>query len=258
LSLVTVEKSGPISIVSLNRPDALNAISGALAEELASVCRDVARDADTWAVIVRAEGTKAFCVGADLKERASFDLDDFHDNRKKMIEMFAAIREIPQPSIASIFGFALGGGFEIALSCDLIVAAQGTQMGLPEVMVGLLPAGGGTQLLVRRVGLTRAKEIIMRAKRVDAVEAREIGIVSEVSERDSLDGTAMALAEDICKGSPVAIRAAKRSLDAALGSPLPTGIELENDAWKEVIGSADRAEGISAFNEKRDPNWTNR
>lgn len=257
MSLVTVEESGHISIVSLRRPDALNAISGALADELASACREVARDPRVWVVIIRAEGEKAFCVGADLKERSTFDLDDFHDNRKKMVEMFAAIRELPQPSIAAIFGFALGGGCEIALSCDLIVAAQGTQMGLPEVRVGLLPAGGGTQLLVRQAGLARAKEMIFRARRLDASEAREIGIVSEVSERDSLDQAALDLAEEICKSSPVATRAAKRALDAAMGTPLPEGMNLENDAWQEVIASADRAEGISAFNEKRDPDWTN-
>jgi enoyl-CoA hydratase/carnithine racemase len=257
LSLVTVERSGHIAIVSLNRPEALNAISGALADELASACEELSGDRDMWAVVVRGEGEKAFCVGADLKERSSFDLDDFHINRAKMIAMFGAIRNLHQPSIAAIFGFALGGGFEIALSCDLIVAAQETQVGLPELRVGLLPAGGGTQLLVRRVGLARAKDMIFRARRVGAIEAKEIGIVSEVAERESLDATAWDLAEEICQGSPVAAQAAKRALDAAIGTPLPEGIELENQGWKEVIASSDRAEGIAAFNAKRDPDWTN-
>jgi enoyl-CoA hydratase/carnithine racemase len=258
LSLVTVERSEHTAVISLNRPEALNAISGALADELAAACKDVAADRDVWAVVVRGEGEKAFCVGADLKERSSFDLDQFHVNRAKMVAMFAAVRGLPQPSVAAVFGFALGGGFEIALSCDLIVAAQGAQLGLPELRVGLLPAGGGTQLLVRRIGLTRAKEMIFRAKRVDAIEAREIGIVSEVTERDDLDASAVGLAEEICKGSPVAAQAAKRALDVAVGTPLPEGMELENQGWKEVIASADRAEGIAAFNEKRDPEWTNK
>jgi enoyl-CoA hydratase/carnithine racemase len=257
LSLVTVGKSGHVAVVSLNRPEALNAISGTLADELTTACEEVAGDREVWAVVIRAEGEKAFCVGADLKERSSFDLDDFHVNRAKMVAMFAAVRNLPQPSVAAIFGFALGGGFEIALSCDLIVAAQGTQMGLPELRVGLLPAGGGTQLLVRRIGLARAKDVIFRSKRVDAIEARDMGIVSEVTERDALDATSLALAEEICKGSPVAAQAAKRALDAAVGTPLPEGMELENQGWKEVIASTDRAEGIAAFNEKRDPDWTN-
>jgi enoyl-CoA hydratase/carnithine racemase len=257
LSLITFEKSGHTGIVSLNRPEALNAISGALAEELTSVCNDVAADDEVWAVIVRGEGEKAFCVGADLKERASFTLEDFYDNRKKMVAMFRALRMLPQPSIAAVFGFALGGGFEIALSCDLIVAAQGAQMGLPETRVGLLPAGGGTQLLPRRIGLARAKEMIFRATRVDAVSAKEMGIVSDVSLPESLDETALNMAREICNASPVAVRAAKHALDAAIGSPLDEGIEIENDAWKEVIASSDRAEGIAAFNEKRDPNWRN-
>jgi enoyl-CoA hydratase/carnithine racemase len=258
LSLVTIRRSEHVAIVSLNRPDSLNAISGALADELAGACRRVARDDEVWAVVVRAEGEKAFCVGADLKERSSFELEDFQDNRKKMVAMFEAVRDLPQPSIAAVFGFALGGGFEIALSCDLIVAAEGTKLGLPEVRVGLLPAGGGTQLLARRIGLARAKDMILRARRVDAAEAKEIGIVSEVTSRDALDGATERIAEEICKGSPVATRAAKRPLDAALGTPLAQGIDLENDAWGEVIASSDRAEGIGAFNEKRDPNWTNK
>jgi enoyl-CoA hydratase/carnithine racemase len=257
LSLVSLESSGHTAIVSLNRPDALNAISGELAEELTEVCTEVGGNRDVWAVVVRAEGEKAFCVGADLKERATFSLDDFHDNRKKMIAMFRSLRELSQPTIAAVFGFALGGGFEIALSCDLIVAAKGARMGLPEARVGLLPAGGGTQLLPRRIGVSRAKDMIFRARRVDADEARETGIVCDVVEPEELDGRAVELAEEICRASPVATQAAKRALDAALGTPLHEGIEIENDAWKDVIASEDRAEGIAAFNEKRDPNWSN-
>ena len=256
--LVVLETHDHIGVITLNRPDALNAISGAVARALAATCKKVASDRDVWVVVVRAEGEKAFCVGADLKERASFSHEDFYANREDMRAMFGAVRSLPQPAIAAVFGFALGGGFELALSCDLIVAAQGAQLGLPEMRVGLLPAGGGTQLLARRAGLGRAKQIIYTAGRLDAEEAFAIGVVTKVVTREQLDDAAVELAREICKASPVAARAAKRALDAALGNPVEAGMDLEHEMWKDVIVSADRAEGIAAFNEKRAPQWSNR
>ena len=258
MSDVRYERSGRVGVITLERPHALNAISGGLAQELAATTERAARDDGAWVVVLRAAGDKAFCVGADLKEGASFTTDDYFENRKDMRAMFAALRALPQPSIAAVFGFALGGGFELALSCDLIVAAEGTQLGLPEARVGLLPAGGGTQLLSRRIGLSRAKEIIFTARRVTAEEAVELGAVTKVVAREELDAQALALADEICKASPVATRAAKRALDASTGLPVEDGMEAENDAWKTVIGSEDRVEGIAAFNEKRSPAWRNR
>ncbi len=245
-------------MVTLDRADALNAISGDLARELAETMEEVAGDRDIWAVVLRASGEKAFCVGADLKERASFTTDDYYANRAHMRRMFDSVRGLPQPSVAAIFGFALGGGFELALSCDLIVAAAGTKVGLPETRVGLLPAGGGTQLLPRRVGLARAKDIIFTGRRVDVAEALEIGVVARVVERNALDGTALDLAMEITKASPVAAQEAKRALDQAFLRSPSEALEFENEAWKKVIVSDDRAEGIAAFNEKRAPQWKNR
>ncbi len=247
-----------IGVIRLNRPDALNAISGAVAEELTDAFRQVAARDDIWVVVLTASGEKAFCVGADLKERAGFTLDDFHANRAQVRGMFEALRSVPQPVICSVFGFALGGGCELALSCDLVVAAEGSVLGLPEARVGLLPAGGGTQLLTRKVGTTIAKDLIFRGKRIDAAEAQSLGIVTEVVPSAEREERTRELARDLCRSSPVALRAAKRSIDGALGVPLVAGIELENDAWREVIASADRAEGIAAFNEKRDAVWQNR
>ena len=255
---VRVERQDHIAWLNLNRPESLNAISGALARELTARCGEVAGDEDVWVVVLRAEGEKAFCVGADLKERASFTTDDYFANRKQMRSMFDAVRTLPQPAIASVFGFALGGGFELALSCDLIVAAEGTQLGLPEMRVGLLPAGGGTQLLPRRVGVATAKELIYTARRFTAEEGKDYGIVSRVVSRTDLDEVTRRLAVDICKASPIAARSAKRALDAAIGAPIDQGIEFENEMWKQVIVSADRAEGIAAFNDKREPKWSNR
>ncbi|MDQ3646899.1 MAG: enoyl-CoA hydratase-related protein [Actinomycetota bacterium] len=258
MELASLRKEGHVSIVTLQRPDALNAISGAMAGELATLFEQVTEDPDTWVMVLRAEGEKAFCVGADLKERAGFTLAQFHDNRAQVRRLFTALREVPQPTIAAVFGFALGGGFELALSCDLIVAAEGTKLGLPEARVGLLPAGGGTQLLTRKVGIARSKELIFRSRRLDATEAQQLGLVADVVPRAELDERARSVADDLCKASPVALREAKRSIDAALGVPLDDGIEIEHASWRVVIESDDRAEGIAAFAEKRDPRWQNR
>ena len=256
--LVAYRTEENIGIITLNRPDALNAISGALADELTETLRGVASDEDVWVMVLGAAGEKAFCVGADLKERATFDLEAFHENRKQVRSMFAALRDVPQPTIASVFGFALGGGFELALSCDIVIAAEGTKLGLPETRVGLLPAGGGTQLLPRRVGTSRAKELIFRGRRMDASEAQQLGLVADITRRAELDSWTMEVARDICKSSPIAVREAKKSIDSALGVTLDEGIEIENESWTRVISSEDRAEGIAAFNDKRDPRWKNR
>lgn len=255
---VNLERRDRVAIVTLDRADSLNAISSQTARELADACEEIAAEKDVWAVVLRGNGDKAFCVGADLKERASFTQEDYFENRTHMRRMFGALRALPQPSVAAVFGFALGGGCELALSCDLIVAAEGTQLGLPETRVGLLPAGGGTQLLSRRAGLARAKEIILTARRFDAEEGRAIGVVSKVVAREELDDAALKLALDICKGSPVAVQEAKRSLDASLGHPLDEAMEIENESWRRVVTSEDRSEGIAAFNEKREPQWRNR
>ena len=256
--LVGFTTEGRVATVTLNRPEALNAVSGAMADELASAFRSVSDAGDVWVVVLAAAGEKAFCVGADLKERAGFSLADFHKNRVQVRGMFEALRAVPQPVIASVFGFALGGGFELALSCDLVVAAEGTKLGLPEARVGLLPAGGGTQLLTRKAGPARAKELIYTGRRFDASEGHALGLVHSVVSRDELTQATNDLAAEICRSSPVAVRAAKASIDAALGVPVEDGIEIEHRAWETVIASSDRSEGIAAFNEKRDPQWQNK
>jgi enoyl-CoA hydratase/carnithine racemase len=256
--LVRYEVDDRVARVTLDRPEALNAISGAMADELAQAFQRASADDSVWVVVLAAAGDKAFCVGADLKERAGFSLADFHRNRVQVRGMFEALRGVAQPVIASVFGFALGGGFELALSCDLVVAAEGTKLGLPEARVGLLPAGGGTQLLTRKAGLGRAKELVYTGRRFDAAEGAGLGLVQRVVPRAELEAATAQLALDVCRSSPVAVRAAKASIDAALGVPIEEGIEVEHRSWETVIASHDRAEGIAAFNEKRDPRWQNR
>lgn len=258
MTFVKFESQDRVGVITLDRPEALNAISGAMAEELTQVVEEAAADNDVWVVVLRAAGEKAFCVGADLKERAGFSLDDFYENRKQIRGLFQALRALPQPSIASIFGFALGGGCELALSCDLIVASRETKLGLPEVRVGLLPAGGGTQLLTRKVGVSRAKDLIFRGRQIDAPHAQELGLVTEVCDRAALDTFTMEVARDLLRSSPVALRESKRAIDSALGVGIDEGIDIEHDAWTVVIASEDRGEGIAAFNEKRPAEWKNR
>jgi enoyl-CoA hydratase/carnithine racemase len=257
-SFVRLGMSGHVATVTLARPEAMNAISGQMADELAGALLRAAADPRAWVVILRAEGKKAFCVGADLKERNRLDDAAWLRNRILIRSMFDTLRALPQPTIASVFGFALGGGFELALNCDLIVASEDAIFGLPEVRVGILPGGGGTQVLARKVGVARAKELILTARRIGALEALEMGLVARVVEQQTLDMATMELAEEICRSSPVAVREAKRAIDRAFDVALEQGLELEDLAWRRAVASEDRPEGISAFNDKRDPQWKGR
>jgi enoyl-CoA hydratase/carnithine racemase len=258
MTFVERQTAGHVATVTLNRPEALNAISGDVADELGSAFRAVAADPQAWVMILAAAGEKAFCVGADLKERNALDDEGWLANRVRMRGMFDALRAVPQPTIAAVFGYALGGGFELALSCDLIVAVDESVMGLPEVRVGIVPGGGGTQLLPRRIGAARAKELILTGRRIHADEAMQMGLVSRVVPRSALEEDTLELAGEILAASPRALREAKRAIDAAFDAPLDIGTEIEDQAWREAVATEDRREGIAAFNEKREPRWKGR
>jgi enoyl-CoA hydratase/carnithine racemase len=258
LSLAQIRIDGHVAVVTLNRPEAMNAISGEVADFLAGSLLQAAADPNAWVVVLTAAGDKAFCVGADLKERNLLDDAGWMRNRVLMRGLFDSLRALPQPTIASVFGFALGGGFELALGCDLIVAADDAQFGLPEVRVGIVPGGGGTQALARRLGPARAKELIFTGRRIGAKEARDLGLVARVVERGALETATMELAREICGSSPVAVREAKLAIDRGLDVTVDDGIELEDLAWRRAVASQDRREGIAAFNEKRDPQWRGR
>ena len=162
------------------------------------------------------------------------------------------------PAVAAVSGFALGGGFELALSCDVIVADETAMFGLPEVAVGLVPGGGGTQLLARRIGAGRAGELIMSGRHIGAAEAFRLGIVDRLAEPGQVGEVALHMATSIAANSPVAVRAAKRAVRAALGTSLGAGLAIEDAAWHAAATSTDRREGITAFAEKRRPNWSGR
>jgi len=258
MSFVRLHLEGRIATVTLNRPEALNAISGEVANELAGAFLQAGATSDAWVVVLSAAGDRAFCVGADLKERNQLDDAGWLRNRVLMRALFDSLRALPQPTIASVFGHALGGGFELALSCDLIVASDDAMFGLPEVRVGIVPGGGGTQLLARKIGPARAKELVFTGRRITAAEALDIGLVNRVVERDALEASTMELAGEICASSPIGVREAKRAIDRGTEVPLEQGIELEDLAWRRAVASQDRREGIAAFNEKRDPQWRGR
>ncbi|GGS78374.1 enoyl-CoA hydratase/isomerase family protein [Streptomyces cinerochromogenes] len=252
---VLVRRHGYVAELVLDRPKAMNAVSTEMARSLAGACSALAGDRDARVVVLTSSHERAFCVGADLKERNSFTDADLVRQRPVARAAYTGVLELPMPTIAAVHGFALGGGFELALSCDLIVADGTAVVGLPEVSVGVIPGGGGTQLLPRRVGAARAAELVFSARRVEAAEAAELGLVDRVVDAGRDREEALALAERIAANSPVGLRAAKRALRLGHGLDLRAGLEVEDAAWRSVAFSGDRAEGVAAFNEKRKPQW---
>ncbi|MER7412880.1 MULTISPECIES: enoyl-CoA hydratase/isomerase family protein [Streptomyces] len=255
--VVRVRKDGDTHVAELvlDRPRAMNAVSTAFADALVEACAALAADEDVRATVLTSTHERAFCVGADLKERNSLSDAALAEQRPRTRAAYAGVLELPMPAIAAVHGYALGGGLELALSCDLIVADPTAVLGLPEVSVGVVPGGGGTQLLPRRVGAARAAELIFSARRVEAAEARDIGLVDQLTAEGEARTEALALAARIAANSPVGLRAAKRALRTGWGTDLRSGMEIEEAAWRTVAFSADRAEGVAAFNEKRKPVW---
>ncbi|MEC4019552.1 enoyl-CoA hydratase/isomerase family protein [Streptomyces sp. H27-D2] len=252
---IAVRRHGHVAELVLDRPKAMNAVSTEMARCLAEACETLAADASVRVVVLTSTHERAFCVGADLKERNSFTDAELMRQRPKARAAYTGVLELPMPTIAAVHGFALGGGFELALACDLIVADATAVVGLPEVSVGVIPGGGGTQLLPRRVGAARAAELVFTARRVPAGEARELGLVDQLAAEGEDRTAALELAARIAANSPVGLRAAKRALRLGHGLDLRAGLEVEDAAWRSVAFSGDRAEGVAAFNEKRTPDW---
>jgi len=253
---VRVERPAPlVAELTLDRPEALNAISTDVARQLAVACEEILEDDALSAVIMTSSIAKAFCVGADLKERAAFSDHDLRRQRPIIEDAFGAVRNMPIPTIAAVEGYALGGGCELALSCDLIVASQTAVFGLPEVGLGLIPGGGGTQLLPRRVGWNRAADLIFTGRRIDGNDAFRIGIADRLVPAGTAREMALQLAVDVAANSPVSLRAAKLALRRGFDVDLPSGLLIENESWEHAAYSEDRREGIAAFVGRREPRW---
>ncbi|HEX2362569.1 MAG TPA: enoyl-CoA hydratase-related protein [Jiangellaceae bacterium] len=248
---------GAVHVVELvlDRPDALNAVSTSMAQAIAGATAELAGDGTVRAVVLSSSSEKAFCVGADLKERNAFTDDELRRQRPIARSAYRGVLDIPVPTIAAVHGYALGGGCELALACDLIVADETAVFGLPEVSVGVIPGGGGTQLLPRRVGWGRAADLVFTARRIDAEEAHRLGIVDRLVPMGNDRKIALELATTISRHSPVGVRHAKKAMRLGLDVPLTAGLEIEDACWRATAFSGDRSEGVAAFNEKRDPDW---
>ncbi len=239
----------------LDRPQTMNAVSTAMARDLTAATSALAAHRATRAVVVTSAAEQAFCVGADLKERNGFTDAQLVAQRTVTGAAYRGVLDLPMPVVAAVHGFALGGGFEIALSCDLVVADETAVVGLPEVSVGVIPGGGGTQLLTRRVGWSRAADLVFTARRLTADEAYRHGCVDRVVPAGEARAAAIELATAIAANSPIGLRQAKRAMRLGLDVDLATGLAVEDSAWRATAFSPDRAEGVRAFNERRAPQW---
>jgi enoyl-CoA hydratase/carnithine racemase len=228
--LVRVEVADRVATVTLNRPEALNAISTELAVALAEAVEPLATDPRVRAVVLTGAGDRAFCVGADLKQRAGFDDHGWFVQREAFRRGFAAVRRCPLPTVAAVAGFALGGGTELALACDLVVAAEDATFGLPEVLV-------------------------LTGRRGGAEEARRLGLADRVVPAGQALAAATALAAEIAANAPTAVRMAKWALEVGADLSQEAAMEVEDQAWRRAVLSDDRREGIAAWVEKRDPRW---
>lgn len=253
---VRVERPAPgVAEIVMDRLKALNAVSTEQARAITAACAELSSEEGVQVVVVSSASPRAFCVGADLKERAGFSSADLATQRPVTQAAYRAVLDLPMPTVAAVEGYALGGGCELALACDLIVASETAVFGLPEVGVGLVPGGGGTQLLQRRVGTSRAADLLFTARHVEIDEAHRLGLVDRRVASGTAREAAVTLASEIAKNSPVALRNAKWALRSGADRDLAGALEVEDQAWRRSAFSADRVEGIAAFTERRAPRW---
>ena len=252
---------GHVAIVTLNRPERMNTLGGSMKPDLARAFFELARADDrVRAVLLTGAGDRAFCAGADIKERADHQVcaTDFFVAQKSTHDLFRNIEEFEKPVIAAINGVALGGGLELALCCDLRLAAEHARLGLPEVRLGVIPAAGGTQRLPRLIGEARAKALMFTAEHIDAAQALQYGLVTQVLPGDQLHAAALDVAQRIAEMPPLAVRFAKRAVNRGMQTDLDSGLEYERYAAALLVDTDDRKEGMRAFVEKRKPVFTGR
>jgi enoyl-CoA hydratase/carnithine racemase len=251
-----VERRGAIEVWTIEGEARRNSITVALLAALHANLARAAGDRALRCLVVTGAGDKAFCAGADLKERARMSAAEVHAFHGGLRAALRAIEAAPQVVVAALNGAALGGGLELALACDLRVAADAALLGLPEVSLGIIPGAGGTQRLARLVGVARAKDLVLTARRVGAAEALAMGLVSRVAPAARLLDEALALAADVARNAPVSLRQAKRAIDGGFHLPLEEALDLENRLYQDCLGTKDRLEALRAFAEKRAPVFT--
>jgi enoyl-CoA hydratase/carnithine racemase len=249
---VRLERDAQVAIITLARADALNAIDDPMRTGIVEACRQAATDPEVRAVLVRAEGERAFCVGADVKESRPPATQMVSRRLEGERDYTAAIAAIAKPVIAAIHGFCLGGGLEIALACDIRLASADATFALPEVNLGLIPGAGGTQRLPRLIGMGRALHMMLSGERIDARKALDYGLLTQVTEdRDALSEAALALARSIAAKPPLALAFVKEAAERGMNEPLNLGLFLERDLFSLLLHTEDRLEALDAFRTKR-------
>jgi enoyl-CoA hydratase/carnithine racemase len=251
--LLAVREQGGVLTLSLNRPQAMNALNLDLLRAMEARIREVRFRSDIRVVIVSGTGEKAFCSGADLKERAGMSQVQVKEYIFTIRNLFTEIENLNKPVIAAVNGVALGGGTELALACDIRIAADTASMGLTETRLAIIPGAGGTQRLPRIVGRAKAKELIFTGRRVDAREALDLGLVNQVCPPDGLMSCCNKMAEKILEAGPIALEQAKYAIDKGMETDIATGLAIESNAYWVTIPTQDRVEGLAAFREKRKP-----
>jgi enoyl-CoA hydratase len=252
MSVVLVERDEPIAIVLLNRPEALNALNDELMGELVGALEALDAD-DEIRCIVLGGSERAFAAGADIGRMAEASAMEMYDARR--IDRWDAIRKVRTPLIAAVSGFCLGGGNELAMACDLIVASETARFGQPETGLGIIPGAGGTQRLTRAIGKAKAMDVILSGRFLDAREAERAGLVARVVAKEAWLEEAKAVARAIASKGPIAQRLAKESVNRAYESTLETGLDYERKALYLAFASEDAREGLTAFTEKRKPEF---
>lgn len=251
-SLLT-EQKGSVLIVTINRPRYANALDRKTLKEGRELLRKIYYDDTTRVVIITGAGDRAFCAGADLKEREGMSASEVRQYILTIRDIFTDIENLPKPIICAINGTALGGGLELALACDIRIASPNAILGLNEVTLGIIPGGGGTQRLPRLIGKGKAKELILTGKRITAKEALNVGLINQIAPEGRLMETALEIANTIAENAPIAVEQAKFAINRGLEMDIYSGLLLESKAYEMCIPTKDRLEALQAFKEKRKP-----
>lgn len=250
------ERNDTTLILTLNRPSAMNSLNGPILDALDAAFRQAHRDSSVRVVILTGSGDRAFCAGADLKERGSMSEDEVAWRIERYREVFGRIARLSKPVICAINGYAFGGGLELAMACDLRLVARETKVGLTELGLGIIPGAGGTQRLPRLVGAAKAKELMFTAARLTGEEAAELGIANRCVDLAQLRDASLEMAQQIAQSAPIALAQAKAAVDRGLEVDLETGLDIEAQCYAVTVPTEDRLEGLAAFREKRDPEWS--
>jgi enoyl-CoA hydratase len=251
--MILTERRGHVGLITFNRPQAMNALNNQLMRELMDALETFDQNEDVGAMVITGN-EKAFAAGADIKEMADKSIQQMMDTDH--LAVFGRIRTIQKPLIAAVSGWALGGGCEIALSCDMIVASESARFGQPEINIGVIPGAGGTQRLTRAVGKAIAMEMILNDRRLTAQEAFQFGMVNRVVSVEEYLDAALTLAEEIAARAPIAVRAAKRMINQSFERTLADGLAEEKQVFYNLFATEDQKEGMKAFTEKRKAEWT--